>query len=112
MIIKQATDLHWTEVSHNPDIKKQVLLANGEISNLTQFAHSIFKPGQIAPAHSHDDMTETFLVTSGTLTAEVDGSIYTLTAGSFITLQPGEIHELRNESTADLHLTYFGILTK
>lgn len=99
----------WSEVSHNPAIQKQVFLRNDEVPHLTQFACSIFQPGQVAPGHSHDDMWEVFQVTSGVLTIDVDGTIHTLAAGSVITLQPGERHELSNQGPEDLHLTYFGI---
>ena len=111
MKLTQASELPWSEVSHNPAIQKQVFLKNGEISGLTQFARSVFQPGQVAPGHSHDDMTEVFLVTSGELTAEVDGTLHTLSAGSVLTLEPREWHELSNQGQEDLHLTYFGIIT-
>ena len=100
----------WSEVSHNAAIKKQVFLTNGEVPRITQFARSIFEPGDIAPAHSHDDMWEVFLVTQGTLTIRVDNETHILKTGSSITLSPNEHHELRNEGTTDLHLTYFGLL--
>ncbi|MDP0492142.1 MAG: cupin domain-containing protein [Verrucomicrobiota bacterium JB023] len=110
MTIKGSQQLPWSEVSHNPEILKQVFLTNGEVKGVTQFARSIFKPGQVAPAHAHEDMTEVFLVTAGTLTVEVNGDVHTLEAGSVITLHPGDVHELRNEGGDDLHLTYFGIV--
>lgn len=109
MILTPASDLSWSDVSHNPAVQKQVFLRNGEVPHLTQFARSVFQPGQVAPGHSHDDMWEVFQVVSGVLTAEVDGVVHTLGAGSIITLQPGERHELSNQGTEELHLTYFGI---
>ena len=102
-------DTPWSEVSHNSAINKQVFLANGEVPHITQFARSVFAPGQVAPAHSHEDMWEVFLVTSGILTIVVDGTAHDLEAGASITLAPHEIHELRNNNEEDLHLTYFGI---
>jgi quercetin dioxygenase-like cupin family protein len=105
-----AADSPWTEVSHNPAIRKQVFVAHGEVPHVTQFARSIFQPGEVAPAHSHPDMWEVFLVTSGILTIEVDGVAHELKAGASITLAPHEEHELRNAHSEDLHLTYFGIV--
>lgn len=102
-------DTLWSEVSHNAAIRKQVFLTNGEVPNITQFARSVFQPGQVAPGHDHEDMWEVFFVTSGTLTITVDGATHQLSAGSTITLAPKEHHELRNEGSDDLHLTYFGI---
>ncbi|MGJ8725851.1 MAG: cupin domain-containing protein [Roseibacillus sp.] len=99
----------WSEVSHNSAIKKQVFLANGEVPHITQFARSVFQPSQVASAHSHDDMWEVFLVTSGILTITIDGIAHELEAGASITLAPNETHELRNDGSEELHLTYFGI---
>ncbi len=100
----------WEPVSHNSAIQKQVFIKNGSVPHLTQFARSIFAPGQVAPGHSHDDMWEVFQVTAGTLTVELDGTTHVLKAGSTITISPGEIHELSNQGEGELHLTYFGIL--
>lgn len=102
-------DAPWSEVSHNPAIRKQVLIANGEVPHLTQCARSIFRVGEVAPAHLHEDMWEVFLVTAGTLTIVVAGEKHCLRAGSTITLAPHEVHELSNEGPDELHLTYFGI---
>ncbi|MDQ8191339.1 cupin domain-containing protein [Roseibacillus persicicus] len=104
-------DAPWSEVSHNAAIRKQVFVSNGEVPNITQFARSVFQAGQVAPGHSHEDMWEVFLVTSGVLTVEVDGAVHRLEAGASITLAPKEVHELRNEGPEELHLTYFGILS-
>ena len=80
-----------------------------EIEHLTQFAQACFAPGQSAPAHAHQDMVEIFLVTSGTATAIVDGMPHTLPAGSSLFVEVGEEHELRNDGTEDLILTYFSL---
>ena len=105
-----SPDLPWSGVSHNSAIKKQVFLSKGEAPRITQFARSIFAPGQVAPGHAHKDMWEVFLVTHGTLTIVVDDETHILETGASITLAPNEHHELRNEGAADLHLTYFGLL--
>lgn len=107
MTLHQITDLPWEAVSHNPEIKKRVVLRNGDVDNLTHFAQAHFTPGQFAPSHSHPDMTEIFFVTSGTATAIVDGTKHVLTEGSCLVVQVGEEHEMRNDSDEDLLLTYF-----
>ncbi|MBK1834519.1 cupin domain-containing protein [Roseibacillus ishigakijimensis] len=109
-MIITSPDLPWAGVSHNEALRKQVYLGQGEVPRVTQFARSVFPPGEVAPGHSHPDMWEVFLVTRGTLTVEVDGQRHELATGSTITLAPGEHHELRNEKDEDLELTYFGIL--
>jgi quercetin dioxygenase-like cupin family protein len=102
-------DLPWEEVSHNPAIKKRVFLRKGELPGLTQFAQARFGPGECAPSHAHADMVEVFFVSSGTLTAIIDGRPHTLPAGSSLTVEVGEAHELRNDGNEELILTYFGL---
>ena len=109
MLQKHIHQLAWEDLSHNPKIKKRVFLRNGDVAHVTQFAQSRFEPGQSAPSHSHVDMVEVFLVTSGTATAVVDGKTVVLPPGSCLVLHPGEEHELRNDYDDDLVLTYFGI---
>jgi quercetin dioxygenase-like cupin family protein len=96
-------------VSHNPAIKKQVMLRQGDLPRLTNFAQSRFAPGQIAFAHAHDDMSEVFFVTAGSGNICVNGESYRLEVGSCIAIAPNEIHEITNDGNQELVLTYFGI---
>lgn len=45
-------------VSHNPEIKKQVLLERGLVPHLTNFSRSRLSPGQVARAHKHPTCTK------------------------------------------------------
>jgi mannose-6-phosphate isomerase-like protein (cupin superfamily) len=96
-------------VSHNPGIAKQVMLRNGELPHLTQFAQARFAPGQVAVAHAHANMYEVFFVESGVGRMTVDGRAHHLEVGSCVAVEPGEVHELANIGTAELVVTYFGI---
>lgn len=97
-------------VSHNPAIKKHVLIKNGEINRITQFSRAVFSAGQIAPLHCHADMAEIFYIESGCAQMEVNGSTVSLPAGSCITVEPGEYHELRNTEAHDMTVLYFGVI--
>jgi quercetin dioxygenase-like cupin family protein len=97
-------------VSHNFEIRKQVMLSTGDVPHLTQFAQAQLMPGQIAIAHAHRDMHEIFFVQSGHGTMTINGQSYTLIPGVCIAVAPGEIHEVRNTGTETLVLNYFGIL--
>ncbi|WP_346289864.1 cupin domain-containing protein [Sphaerothrix gracilis] len=96
-------------VSHNPAIKKQVLLRSGDLPHLTNFAQARFSPGQVAAAHAHADMGEVFFVEAGSGIIQIDGSEYGLRPGTCIVVEPGEVHEVINTGTCELVLTYFGI---
>ncbi len=98
-----------TEVSHNPRIKKKVLISAGEIPYITNFSRAVFPAGEVAPGHSHRDMTEVFFVESGRGEICVNGNNVELRPGTCVTVEPTESHELRNTGTSDLVVLYFGV---
>ena len=109
MTTAKLAELPWESISHNPDIKKQVFLRNGELGPITQLARAVFLPGQVAPGHAHLDMGEVFLVESGILTITVDGNTTTHSAGTCLSLHPNENHELSNEGPDPLALLTLGV---
>jgi len=111
MKISALKNIEKTQVSHNPNIKKQLLISNGEIKNITHFSQTVFPPGETAPAHSHSDMTEVFFIQSGQGSILVDQKLIPLEQGMCITVEPGEVHELKNTGETELHVTYFGVIT-
>ena len=98
-------------VSHNPEIRKQVMLGRGVLPRLTNFTRSKIAPGQSASPHAHADMFEVFFVASGTGVLLLDGEEHALKEGVCVVVEPGERHEILNQGTADLILLYFGIET-
>ncbi len=109
MKMTSLRQLSETSVSHNPAIKKRVMLDREALPHLTNFSQACFAPGQVAPGHSHSDMAEVFFVESGQGTITVDDQPYPLTPGTCIAIEPGEHHEVANTGSADLILTYFGL---
>lgn len=102
-------EINEVGVSHNPEIKKKVLILNGQIPHLMQFSRATLKPGQIANNHKHEDMYEIFNVESGEGEIIVNGSKYSLTSGVCVTVEPGENHEVINTGKVDLILTMLGM---
>ena len=109
MKIVSLADIPEEGVSHNPEIKKQVLLARGLVPHLTNFSRSRLSPGQVARAHKHAGMYEVFFVESGTGVIKVDDLEQPLQRGVCIAVEPGEAHEIVNDGADDLVLIYFGI---
>ena len=99
----------WTGVSHDPNIRKQVLLRNGEVPRLTGLSRSVFLPGQLAPEHSHPDMHEVFHVVRGSGTFRIDDVLHPVHGGTTVSLAPGQRHEINNSGNSRLELLYFGI---
>jgi mannose-6-phosphate isomerase-like protein (cupin superfamily) len=97
------------QVSHNPEIRKKVMLRFGDLPHLTNFSQARFAPGQIASAHAHQDMCEVFFVEAGMGTIAINGTLYPLTVGTCIAVEVGEMHEVINTGETELVLTYFGL---
>lgn len=109
MKLTALSNLPEEAVSHNPAIRKKVMLRWGDLPHLTNFSQARFAPGQVAPAHAHQDMCEVFFVESGAGTIAINGQPYPLVAGTCIAVEPGETHEVSNTGTTELVLTYFGL---
>jgi len=109
MKVVNLNELTIEHVSHNPDVQKRVLLENGEIPHITQFAHSVLNPGQISSMHSHSDMSEVFFIQSGSGEMQVDEQVFQICQGMMVSVRPNEAHEIRNTSDEQLVLLYFGV---
>jgi quercetin dioxygenase-like cupin family protein len=109
MKVTSLSTLPEQAVSHNPAIKKKVMLSLGELPHLTNFSQARFAPGQVASAHSHSNMCEVFFVEAGEGTIWIDDVPYSLQSGSCVAVDVGEKHEICNTGSTDLVLTYFGL---
>jgi quercetin dioxygenase-like cupin family protein len=109
MKLTSLNDIPQEAVSHNPEIKKKVMLRLGDLPHLTNFSQARFAPGQTASAHAHEDMCEVFFVESGMGEIRIDGTTYPLHPGSCVAVEPGEVHEVVNNGATELVLTYFGL---
>lgn len=61
MKIVSLTELQDQQVSHNPSIKKRVMIAPGELGGLTNFSQAVFPIGEIAPVHQQKIWGKPFL---------------------------------------------------
>ncbi len=109
MKISSLQNTKITEVSHNKNISKKVLIDNGQVEHLTNFSQAIFPPNEIAYVHSHSDMTEVFFIQSGAGIITVNCEVIHLIEGMCITIEPNETHELKNTGSTALTVLYFGI---
>ncbi|HEY0079183.1 MAG TPA: cupin domain-containing protein [Pyrinomonadaceae bacterium] len=112
MKIISLADLTEEGVSHNPEIRKKVLLRRGEVAHLTNLSQARLAPGQSVSPHTHADLYEIFNVLSGTGTTVIDGVEHRIETGSCIVVEPGEAHTITNEGSTDLLLLYFAVEDK
>ena len=99
----------WSTVSHNPTIKKRIILNDGELKGISSLSQAIFRPGDVADAHVHTDMAEVFIVTSGRGVIRINGEEHALTTNVVVVAEPHEIHEIANTGDHNLIITYFGV---
>ena len=94
---------------HNPKITKQVFIRKGEVPYLTNLTRAKFPAGEVANAHTHQDMYEIFFIEEGNATVKINGKPIKLGPGDCITVEPGESHEVSNLSSDDVVMTYICI---
>ncbi|VGO20295.1 cupin domain-containing protein [Pontiella sulfatireligans] len=97
-------------VSHNAKLRKRELISCGELGPVTTYSRAVFPPGEKAGAHAHADVAEVFTILSGAGEIRINDVAYVLAAGTTVVVEPGEVHEIINTGTADLVISYFGVL--
>jgi len=111
MKIVNLTDTEWSQVSHNPAIRKRIILSQGELPGITTLSQAIFKPGDVATGHAHQDMSEVFLVAAGEGIIRINGQEYPLNPDIVAVAEPNDVHEIENTGDNPLILTYLGVRT-
>jgi mannose-6-phosphate isomerase-like protein (cupin superfamily) len=99
-------------VSHNTKIRKRQILEHGIVNRITNYARAVFPPGEKAGAHRHEDMAEVFTVESGCGEIRINEAVFTFSEGLTVVVEPGEMHEIINTGSAELVVTYFGVLAE
>ena len=95
-------------ISHNPLVRKKVLLHCGEVPHVTQVSRVVFPLGEIASSHSHADMWELFLCEKGEGVMTINGREIVLAAGNYVLVEPNEAHEICNTGKLSLELYCMG----
>lgn len=109
MKITSLNNIPHQAVSHNAAIQKKVMLHSQDVTNLIYFSQAEFPPGEKAAAHFHQDMCEVFFVELGSGIIYIDGKKYPLEKGVCVLVEIGEVHEIINNSSENLIITYFGL---
>jgi mannose-6-phosphate isomerase-like protein (cupin superfamily) len=109
MKIVSLADTPEERVSHDPEVRKRVLLRRGDVPRLTNFSRAVLLPGQSARAHRHEEMSEVFFVERGGGLVRVEGVERPLAPGVCLAVAPGEEHEIVNTGDVELVLLYFGV---
>jgi quercetin dioxygenase-like cupin family protein len=97
-------------ISHSKSISKRVAYKKGNLPHVPQVAEVVFEPGDIAPAHIHEDMYELFYVSKGAGMLKVGGKVNKIEEGDVIIVEPGDSHEFLNNTEGDMVMFYFGVV--
>lgn len=112
MKLTHLNELPEQSVSHNPEIKKRVMLTPFEFPNITNFSQAIFTPGQVASSHTHETMYEVFYIESGEGKIRINNEEYCLKQGTCVVVEPREVHEIINDGSSNLVMTVLGFVDK
>jgi len=107
-IVGSITGLPRVQIVRNPATSKEVMLARGELGNITQLSLAHHPRGESCGLHEHADMDEIFLVWEGEGIIEVDGVQHIVSRGDFAALPIGVPHNLISTSS-DFQVICIGI---
>lgn len=98
-----------TSVSHDPGLKKKVILEKGYIPSLMMLSEAGLKPGESFSSHKHDTMYEVFYIKSGKVVFVVNKDEVVVENGDCICIEPRETHYQKNPFAKPARWLYFGI---
>ena len=105
----KSTSIEEVGVTHNPDIKKRLMIKAGEFSTIMSFGRAVFAPNQSTSAHLHSDMIEVFFILSGKGMFHTKTKKIKVEKDDYISIPAGETHWQSNPFKEPLELLYFGI---
>lgn len=85
--------------------KKKVLLENP--TDKTALQINIVNPKTTLQSHYHKNMIESVYVLTGEAILIIDGKEFPMKANEIITIEPNEIHTVRNDSTEEFKYLVF-----
>jgi quercetin dioxygenase-like cupin family protein len=94
MIFTTLAEAPSVPVSHDPRLKKKLLLGPGTLPHVASLSHIELDPGDTAVSHSHEDAYEVFFGLGGKVAFTVGGAPVELQEGSCLVVEPGEAHSI------------------
>jgi mannose-6-phosphate isomerase-like protein (cupin superfamily) len=94
MKFSSLDSLPFEPVSHDPALKKKVLLGQGGLPHIKAISHIELGPGDRASRHSHENAFEVFYGISGRVDFVVAGTAVSLAEGCCLVIEPGEEHSI------------------
>ena len=95
------------KVNHKNNVVKEVILKNGEVPNLLQFARTKLSKGVVIEKHLHESMNEIFYVLSGELKVTAEQLTTNVSSGDTFVVYAKQNHSI--EAISDSEIIYFNI---
>lgn len=96
----------FAPVSHDPGLKKQVLMGGDVLPGLRHISHINLLEGSRAVEHDHPDAYEVFYCMGGKVLFKVGGREVPLSSGQLLIVEPGERHSIE-DTPEEAELLYF-----
>lgn len=96
MKFSSLDSLPFHPVSHDPKLKKKVLMGPGALPHVKAVSHIELNPGDRASRHSHENAFEVFYGIRGWVDFIVGDTAISLTEGSCLVVEPGEEHSIED----------------
>ncbi len=94
MRLVSPDELPLQSVSHDPHLKKKVLIPGGVLPHIRTLSHIELGPGDRASEHVHEDGYEVFYGLGGKINFTVEGRTVVLSEGMCLVVEPGEAHSV------------------
>lgn len=106
MILTSVEEAPLVPVSHDPQLKKRVLLGKGAIPHIKAVSYIEMNPGDTASSHRHEDDYEFFFGLGGRIDFVVEGRDVPLVEGACLLVEPGEVHSIKGAARGS-RMLYF-----
>lgn len=99
------------EDPRQPGVLKRVIAVRDQFQagHVQMLNWAVLPGGKSFQKHFHQDMQETFVLISGQVRMIVDDCEIALTAGDSVLVEPGEVHQMFNDTEQDAEYIVFGV---
>lgn len=111
MILTYIEEAPLVSVSHDPQLKKRVLVGKGAIPHIKAISYIEMNPGDTAVSHKHDDAHEVFFGLGGRIDFVVEGRDVPIAEGACLVVEPGEVHSIKDAARGSRMLYFLATLS-
>jgi mannose-6-phosphate isomerase-like protein (cupin superfamily) len=106
MKLFSLSETPYTPISHDPALKKQVLVPKNVLRSIWHISHIILSAGSRVSVHEHRDSSEVFYCIKGNVKFMINGKEIDLGSGQCLVVEPGEPHSIE-VTPKETELVYF-----